>query len=138
RAAPLHRALLRRPRRRGRVAVDRQHGRGAGVRPPARKRSRVRPRQDARPQGSAAGHRPTPAALLRITVFFDKWIRTMIDACALAFTFDPDAPASVPSAHALTEALRRVTWPADVDGVDAFVPHPEHARLEIFGDGPPP
>lgn len=62
----------------------------------------------------------------------------MIDACALAFTFDAYAPASVPSAHALTEALRRVTWPADVDGVDAFVPHPEHARLEIFGDGPPP
>ena len=62
----------------------------------------------------------------------------MIDACALAFTFDADAPANLPSARTLTQALRRVCWPGGLDGVEAFVPHPEHARLEIFGDGPPP
>lgn len=57
---------------------------------------------------------------------------------ALAFTFDADAPAALPDAQALASALAGFALPPGVDGIEVFAPHPEHARLEVFGDGPPP
>lgn len=62
----------------------------------------------------------------------------MIDTHVLAFTLDADIAAMLPSAPALASAMHGVAWPACIEGVDVFAPHPEHARLEVFGDGPPP
>ena len=57
---------------------------------------------------------------------------------ALVFTFDGDAHSGLPPARELCAALQRVVASAGVDQVEVFAPHPEHARLELFGDGAPP
>ena len=57
---------------------------------------------------------------------------------ALVFTLDGDAHRGLPPAHELREALRRVAATGGFDALEVFAPHPEHARLELFGDGPPP
>ena len=57
---------------------------------------------------------------------------------ALVFTFDGDAHSGLPPARELRAALQRIVATAGVDRVEVFAPHPEHARLELFGDGAPP
>ncbi|MCL4183529.1 MAG: hypothetical protein KJ011_08795 [Burkholderiaceae bacterium] len=57
---------------------------------------------------------------------------------ALVFTFDRTASAPPPSVDTSYPALHGVPAPDDCGRFELFMPHPEHARLTLFGDGPPP
>ncbi|MCD6674252.1 MAG: hypothetical protein LT106_15555 [Burkholderiaceae bacterium] len=57
---------------------------------------------------------------------------------ALVFTCERKARAPLPDAGRLCEALRSLPALEGGRGFDVFVPHPEHERLALFGDGEPP
>ena len=57
---------------------------------------------------------------------------------ALVFTFDRPASAPWPSADTSYPAPQSVPAPDSCDCLEIFTPHPEYARLTLFGDGLPP
>ncbi|RIK96397.1 MAG: hypothetical protein DCC72_04985 [Burkholderiales bacterium] len=57
---------------------------------------------------------------------------------ALVFTCERTADAPLPDAERLCGALRSLHPLEGCSGFDLFVPHPEHERLALFGDGEPP
>lgn len=56
---------------------------------------------------------------------------------ALVLTSDDTPPAPLHATDELPVALRRTCSDHDCDGIEHFSPHPEHARLTLFGDGEP-
>jgi hypothetical protein len=56
---------------------------------------------------------------------------------ALVLTSDDTPPAPRPATDELLAALRQACADHDCDGFERFSPHPEHARLTLFGDGEP-
>lgn len=57
---------------------------------------------------------------------------------AHVFTCERAAHSPLPDADRLCDALRALPTPEGCGGFDVFVPHPEHERLTLFGDGEPP
>lgn len=62
---------------------------------------------------------------------------------ALVFTLDGAPPPPSPATDALLAGLLTARGSAahatgDWHGIERFAPHPEHARLTVFGDGEPP
>lgn len=56
----------------------------------------------------------------------------------LVFTCERTAHSPLPDVDRLCDALRALPAPDGCGGFEVFVPHPEHERLALFGDGEPP